>query len=183
MSNGIASVDNVQKRNDGTPTRLKSIKMRLFGAAAVIAIIPFAAESADDIKYPTGYRNWFHVNTLVVDKTSPLFDPLGGMHNVYVNAAGLAALKKGTPYPDKSVFVSDVHDFTVTDGSYVEGARKALGIMVKDKKKYASTGGWGFELWLGGDPQKKFVTDATKQCFECHVPKKDQDYVYSTYIP
>jgi hypothetical protein len=183
MSNGIASVDNVQKRNDGTPTRLKSIKMRLFGAAAVIAIIPFAAESADDIKYPAGYRNWFHVNTLVVDKTSPLFDPLGGMHNVYVNAAGLAALKKGTPYPDKSVFVSDVHDFTVTDGSYVEGARKALGIMVKDKKKYASTGGWGFELWLGGDPQKKFVTDATKQCFECHVPKKDQDYVYSTYIP
>jgi hypothetical protein len=27
------------------------------------------------------------------------------------------------------------------------------------------------------------VTDATKQCFECHQPKKDQDYVYSTYIP
>jgi len=27
------------------------------------------------------------------------------------------------------------------------------------------------------------VTDAAKQCFECHEPKKDQDYVYSTYIP
>jgi hypothetical protein len=25
--------------------------------------------------------------------------------------------------------------------------------------------------------------DPTKQCFECHQPKKDQDYVYSTYIP
>jgi len=181
--NGVASVNDVPTRDDAAPARLKSIKMRLFGAAVVMAVIPFAAESADDIKYPVGYRNWFHVNTLVVDKTSPLFDTLGGMHNVYVNATGLAALKKGAPYPDKSVFVSDVHDFTVTDGSYVEGARKALGIMVKDKKKYASTGGWGFQLWLGGDPQKKVVTDATKQCFECHVPKKDQDYVYSTYIP
>jgi hypothetical protein len=25
--------------------------------------------------------------------------------------------------------------------------------------------------------------NTTKQCFECHQPKKDQDYVYSTYIP
>jgi hypothetical protein len=24
---------------------------------------------------------------------------------------------------------------------------------------------------------------AAKQCFACHVPKRDQDYVYSTYIP
>ena len=30
---------------------------------------------------------------------------------------------------------------------------------------------------------KPLVTDAAKQCFACHQPKKDQDYVYSTYIP
>ena len=35
----------------------------------------------------------------------------------------------------------------------------------------------------GGDPKKPRVTDAAKQCFACHQPKKDQDYVYSTYIP
>jgi hypothetical protein len=57
--------------------------------------------------------------------------------------------------------------------------------MVKDSKKYASTGGWGFQLWEGGDPnyKKPVVTDAAKQCFECHQPKKDRDYVFSTYIP
>ena len=105
------------------------------------------------------------------------------MHNVYVNSTGLAALKKGGPYPDKSTFVTDLHEFTVSDGSYVEGARKALAIMVKDAKKYASTGGWGFQLWASGDANKPMVTDASKQCFACHQPKKDQDYVYSTYIP
>jgi hypothetical protein len=45
----------------------------------------------------------------------------------------------------------------------------------------------GFARWAAGpaagDPSKPIVTDATKQCFECHQPKKDQDYVYSTYIP
>ena len=25
------------------------------------------------------------------------------------------------------------------------------------------------------------MTDPAKQCFACHEPKKDQDYVYSTY--
>jgi hypothetical protein len=150
----------------------RSVRLRVVSAAlVVVAMAPFAAESAGDIKFPTGYRSWFHVNTI------------GGMHNVYINSTGQAALKKGAPYPDKTVFVSDVHDFTVTDGSYVEGARKGLGIMVKDKKKYASTGGWGFQLWAEGDPKKAIVTDPVKMCFECHQPKKDQDYVYSTYIP
>lgn len=162
----------------------RSVKLRFFCAAVLLAAVtPFAAESADDLKLPVGYRSWFHVNTMVVDKASPLFETLGGMHNVYVNSKGQAALKKGIPYPDKTAFVSDVHEFTMSDGSYVEGPRKGLAIMVKDQKKYASTGGWGFQLWAGGDPKKAVVTDPVKQCFECHQPKKDQDYVYSTYIP
>jgi hypothetical protein len=142
------------------------------------------SQPADDVKPPpAGYRHWFHVNTMIIDKASPLFKDLGGMHNVYVNSVGEAALKKGGPYPDKSMFVTDLHDFTVSDGSYVEGARKGLAVMMKDSKKYASTGGWGFQFWEGGDPKKPQVTDAAKQCFACHQPKKDQDYVYSTYIP
>jgi Cytochrome P460 len=152
-------------------------------ALALLAAATMAAESADDLKPPTGYRTWFHVNTMVVDKASPLFEGLGGMHNVYANARAAAALKKGGPYPNGSQFATDLHDFTITDGSYVEGARKGVATMVKDSKKYASTGGWGFQFWAEGDAKKPQVTDPTKQCFECHTPKKDQDYVYSTYIP
>jgi hypothetical protein len=131
----------------------------------------------------SSFRNWYHVNTMVIDKGSPLFEAMGGMHNVYINSTGETALKKGEPYPDKTVLLVDLHEFTISDGSYVEGPRKATAIMLKDKKKYASTGGWGFQAWAGGDPTKPLVTDPTKQCFECHQPKKDQDYVYSTYIP
>jgi Cytochrome P460 len=149
----------------------------------LLCVAPLPAISADEIKPPTGYRQWFHVNTMVVDKASPLFEALGGMHNVYVNSTGLSALKKGGTYPNRSMFATDLHEFTVFDGSYVEGARKGLAVMVKDSKKYASTGGWGFLFWPGGDPKKPLVTDAAKQCFECHKPKKDNDYVYSTYIP
>jgi hypothetical protein len=159
-------------------------KLRLLSATlGLFAVASFPAESADDIKPPSGYRHWFHVNTMVVDKASPLFEGLGGMHNVYTNTTGEAALRKGGPYPNKSMFVTDLHDFTISDGSYVEGARKGIAVMVKDAKKYASTGGWGFQFFEGGDAKKPAVTDPAKQCFACHEPKKDQDYVYSTYIP
>ena len=87
------------------------------------------------------------------------------------------------PLPRSLPFLTDLHEFTVSDGSYVEGPRKGIAIMLKDKKKYSSTGGWAFQAWAGGDPKKPLVTDPVKQCFECHQPKKDQDYVYSTYIP
>jgi hypothetical protein len=105
------------------------------------------------------------------------------MHNVHVNAAGEDALKKGGPYPDGTIFLTDLHDFSVADGSTTMGKLKGVAVMVKDAKKYASTGGWGFQFFADGDANKKIVTDATKQCFACHTPQKAQDYVYSTYIP
>jgi Cytochrome P460 len=101
---------------------------------ALVAVTTIAAESADDLKLPTGYRTWFHVNTMVIDKASPLFEALGGMHNVYANARAADALKKGGSYPNGSQFVTDLHDFTITEGSYVEGPRKAVATMVKDSK-------------------------------------------------
>jgi cytochrome P460 len=161
-------------------------RLRFLPAALVLVVASFPAQSADDIKPPPpDYRQWFHVNTMIVDKDSPLFKDLGGMHNVYVNAVGLPGLKKGGPYPDKSMFVTDLHDFMITDGSYVEGARKGVAVMVKDSKKFASTGGWGFQFFAGSDPKtaKPIVTDPAKMCYACHEPKKDQGYVYSTYLP
>jgi hypothetical protein len=84
---------------------------------------------------------------------------------------------------DKTELLVALHEFTIADGSYLEGARKATAIMLKDRKKSASTGGWDFQAWAGGDPTRPLVTDPTKQCFECHQAKKGQDYVYSSYIP
>jgi hypothetical protein len=171
-------------RNGTRWARIKrSAGLGLLSAAVVGVITAIAAESADGLKLPASFRHWYHVNTMVIDKGSPFFEAMGGMHNVYINSTGETALKKGEPYPDKTVLLVDLHEFTISDGSYVGGPRKVTTIMLKDKKKFASTAGWGFQAWAGGDPTKPLVTDPTKQCFECHQAKKDQDYVYSTYIP
>jgi hypothetical protein len=87
-----------------------------FATLVLLSTMPLAAQSADDIRLPRSYSHWFHVNTMVVDKASLLFERLGGMHNV--NSTGDAALKKGGRYPDNSMFVTDL---TISDGSYAKG--------------------------------------------------------------
>jgi hypothetical protein len=155
------------------------------GAFAMLAAGSiFAQSTINDVPFPTGYRDWFLVNTMIVTKDSPSFTQIGGMHHIYVNAAALPTLKAGGPYPypDGSVFADDVHEFSLKDGSWVEGGKKAVTVMVKDSKKYASTGGWGFQVWVG-EPLKPLIGDATKPCFVCHTPQKSQDFTFSTYIP
>jgi hypothetical protein len=73
----------------------------------------------------------------------------------YIITTGEAALKKGGPYPNKSMFVTDLHDFMITDGSYVEGARKGLAVMVKDAKKYASTAAGAFSSSRVATPRSR----------------------------
>jgi hypothetical protein len=152
---------------------------------ALLALDPgFAAPADPQLAIPDGFDRWYLVNSMVITKDSPLSESIGGIHHIYVNDIGLARLKKGgtTPYPDGTIFTDDVRDFTFADGSYTQGARKAIPVMVKDARKYASTGGWGFQAWAGGDPQKPLVTDPVKSCFACHTPQKANDYTFSTYL-
>jgi hypothetical protein len=54
--------------------------------------------------------------------------------------------------------------------------------MVKDSKRYAATGGWGFEQFRGDSQTDRMVTaeNATK-CFACHAKQKDHDSVFSEF--
>ncbi len=143
--------------------------------------------AGDDVPFPNGFRDWFVVNSMIVTKDSPISAQIGGMHIIYVNAKGLPTLKAGGPfpYPDGTVFADDVHEYSVKDGSYIEGSKKAVTVMMKDSKKYATNGGWGFQVWAGGDPSKPLVPDAahaTQACFACHTPQKAQGlYVFNLH--
>jgi cytochrome P460 len=163
--------------------RAKFVLFVASAASATILCSPFGAPGQSGLTPPTGYRQWFHVNSMTIDKSSPLSPQLEGLHNVYVNEKGLAALQSGDAYPDGTIFTDDIHEFAVSNGSYVEGNRKGIGVMVKDSKKYASTAGWGWQAWIGSDPKKPIVTNATTMCIQCHAQRKEHDYVFSSYIP
>jgi hypothetical protein len=161
---------------------------RLFMPAALVAALvttgTLFASTEDGPKIPADFQRGYLANAMLVTKEPNKTGLITGTHLIYVNPVGFDRLKRGgsAPYPDGTVFVDDVREFSMDDGAYQQGARKFLTVMVKDSKKYASTGGWGFQAWLGGDPTKPIVTEPVKQCFACHTSQSANDYVFSTYL-
>jgi hypothetical protein len=152
--------------------------------AAMVAAGTLFASTEDGPKRPTDFQHEYLANAMLVSKEPNSTGLITGTHLIYVNGVGLSRFKRGgsTAYPDGTVLVDDIRNFSIVDGTYQQADRKFLTVMVKDSKKYASTGGWGFQAWVGGDPTKPIVTDSTKQCFGCHAPKQTNDYTYSTYL-
>ncbi|MCS6817551.1 MAG: cytochrome P460 family protein [Blastocatellia bacterium] len=131
------------------------------------------------------YRNWTHVKSMVIfDEKHPLFQSFGGIHHIYVNAIGRRASATGGPFPDGSQLVFVLYEHVNEQGAYVAGKKKVEAIMVKDRRRFPETGGWGFQAF---DPQtrKPLIknADVKSACFDCHASQKDNDYVFSRLVP
>ncbi|RMD96283.1 MAG: cytochrome C [Calditrichaeota bacterium] len=141
----------------------------------------YAGESSNGkVDYPEGYRQWTHVKSMVLLKGHPLYETFGGIHHVYANAKALKAMKAGKPYPDGSVLVFDLLEAKTENNAIVEGARKVLGVMQKDSRKFPKTAGWGYEAFKK-DTRERVVTDMQASCHRCHSSQKHHDYTFSTY--
>lgn len=152
----------------------------LIGVLAIAGALPGQGQKKSAIAYPKGYRHWTLVKSMVIfGNQHPLYNRIGGLHNVYVNDTGLLSLQQGKAYPDGSVLVFDLYDISSGRGAIETRNRKFLGVMKKNAKLYKDTGGWGFEQFKGYEETGSL--DNMKQCFDCHTSQKRADYVYSTY--
>ena len=108
------------------------------------------------------------------------------IHVVYTSPDTIAAYRKDGHFPDGSVLVKEVFEATtaaMTTGT-VSHAQKLKGwfVMVKDSKRYAATGGWGFEEFRGDSQTDRMIAnEAATKCYACHISQKDRDFVFSTY--
>ncbi len=142
------------------------------------------------VKIPAGYRDWKLIavdHLLVAGKVNQLRAQLG-------NDIAIKAFKEGkVPFPDGTI-IAAIHWTRVPSEdnnkvlagpfpgaqSFVVGSPVNVQFMVKDSKKYAATGGWGFADFTGGKPGDKALHET---CFACHTPAKDRDYVFTRYAP
>jgi hypothetical protein len=142
--------------------------------------ISLSLGAVSPVSYPEEYRNWTRVKSMVIQQGHPLWGAFGGIHHIYANKKALDAMRQGKEHPDGSVLVFDLLNTRFESNAIVEGPRKVLGVMEKDSRKYASTGGWGFEGFKG-DTKERAVTDPENDCFSCHAHQKENDYVFSDY--
>ena len=139
-----------------------------------------ASRFANGVPYPAGYRQWTHVKSMVVLPSSPAFATGGGMHHVYANPAAVTGFSTGR-FADGSVLVFDLLKASESSGVIAAGERERLDVMTKDSKRYAASGGWGFERFLGNDTTASLTEEHRRLCVECHDQRADHDRVFSTF--
>jgi hypothetical protein len=164
-------------------------------AGVAVSLAPATGQASETdspiygVTIPAGYRDWkmIAVAELKTDKVDQLRAQLG-------NEIAFKAFKEGKiPFPDGAIIVA-LHWNRVPSGdnntvlaapfpgaqSFVAGSPVNMQVMVKDSKKYAATGGWGFGDFKDGKPADEAVH---KTCFSCHEPAKDHDFVFTHYAP
>ena len=145
-----------------------------------ICTLPQRAAPDATVPYPNGYRKWVHIGTTLVGPQSPFFASSGGIHHIYANEKAVKGYETGT-FSDGSIVVFDLLDTKELNGATIEGPRKRIDVMVKDAQRFPSSGGWGFERFIGDTETNPALTAEQKaNCFSCHEKRKGQDYIFST---
>lgn len=159
-------------------------------AVVVISVAPASGRAGDDTapiyvtKIPPGYRNWRAISV------SHEAGNLNSLSIILGNDVAIKTYREGElPYPDGTIIAAlhyvhapseENNKVFGREQSFVPGAPTSVQFMVKDSKKYAATGGWGFGHFVNGKP-----ADAAfmKPCFPCHEQMKARDLVFTRYAP
>jgi hypothetical protein len=151
---------------------------------------PYVAEDGG-ISLPADYRNKFeHLGTWAVS-TKP-DKPADELHVVYTRPEDIQAYRRDGKFPDGAVLVKEVTNassdkLTTGQASWDTGI-KIWFVMVKDSKgRFPKNDlwakGWGWALFEAKDPKRNVATSFDADCKACHVPAKQDDWVYVRGYP
>jgi len=187
---------------------MKRIVFALVGVGALVGAVaataPVLGQSDGEaapiygIKIPQGYRDWrlISVKRLTGKQLTGAGGALKQLRAELGNDIAIKAYRDGTLlFPDGSIIAalhwnedsSDADNKALAEGfpglgleSTFAGPAVNAQFMVKDSRKYAASGGWGFADFTKGKPGNEALHE---KCFPCHAPAKDHDYVFTRYAP
>jgi hypothetical protein len=138
-------------------------------------------------KIPLGYRDWPLIS--VAREKGNLNDIRAKLGN----DVAIKAYREGElPFPDGTIIARLAWNYVPSEEgnrafgnfqSFVAGPPKkkeGVQFMVKDSRKYVSTGGWGYAQFNDGKSGNVAVQNT---CFSCHTAVKDRDFVFTRYAP
>jgi hypothetical protein len=172
--------------------RIVFMLVAVVAMAGVVAYMAPASGQADGeaapifgVKIPPGYRDWRLIS--VAHEEGNLND----LRAILGNDVAIKAYREGKlPFPDGTIIARLAWSYIPSEEnnkafgrsqSFVAGPPKnGVQFMVKDSRKYASTGGWGFAQFEDGKPADVAMH---KTCFPCHDHAKAHDFVFTHYAP
>jgi hypothetical protein len=132
---------------------------------------------------PPGYRDWKLIS--VAHEEGNLNDLRAILGN---DIAVKAYRERKFPFPDGAIIARLAWSYVPSaenneafgrEQSFVTGSpTNGIQFMIKDSRKYAATGGWGFAQFNDGLPAIKAVM---RGCFPCHQAIESRDLVFTRY--
>ena len=180
----------------------KSTRVSVFVGVvlSVLAALAVAAQDRYTLKVPNGlsfsdfkgYESWQVVS---ISQDGSLMAAILA-NPVMINAYTSGVPGNGKPFPDGSR-MAKIHwnpkKMEVFPAATVPGTQHDVDFMVKDSRKFADSGGWGYAVFEHDAASATFRpgTQADKPpqgndatCgFTCHTIVKNRDYVFTDYAP
>jgi hypothetical protein len=184
----IAVVIIIQKsraQNSGPQPKESTGAMKRNAALANTEKTPKDAVFVTEI--PAGYRDWKVVS--VAHEAGELND----IRAILGNDITIKAYREDKlPFPEGAIVGRIAWSHVPSeennksfgrDQSFVAGSPTDfyLQFMIKDSKKYAATGGWGYSSFdKNGKPTD---TASMQSCYPCHQLIKSRDFIFTRYAP
>lgn len=134
-------------------------------------------------RIPDGYRDWRLISVAREEGT------LDDIRAILGNDKAIKAYREAKrPFPDGTIIARLAWSLDASEEnnktfgrtqSFVAGTSKnGVQFMVKDSKKYASTGGWGYAQFDDGRPAGDEILET---CHPCHTAIEARDFVFTRY--
>jgi len=170
-----------------TSTVAIAIAMGIWAIAHLMSASGHADEGSAPVyvtQLPKGYRDW---------KVISVAHEEGDLHSFAVvlgNDVALKAYREGTlPFPDGTIIVALHYKHAPSEEnnkvfgreqSFIAGAPTNIQVEIKDAKRYAATGGWGFGHFnADGKPPGAALLST---CAPCHA-EASRDAIFTRYAP
>jgi Cytochrome P460 len=151
---------------------------------------PYVSQDGS-ISRPTDYREKFqHLGSWAVAKK--LGEQVFEMHNVYAPLKDIEAFRRDGKFPDGATLVKEITSVSsaklTTGQSSWSTDNKVWFVMIKDSKgRFPDSGlwgdGWGWALFKADAPAQNVATDYSSDCKTCHIPAKQDDWIYVRGYP
>jgi hypothetical protein len=165
--------------------------------------------ASGDLVLPKNFHEWVYVGSPLTpialngrkacpEPATAADQPCTGFpeyHNVYIESGSYEIFKQTNQFPEGTILFKELQ-LTLPkqndDGSRVEpsgrgffpGAFNGADVTVKDTKRYADTGGWGYYNFNHHEPKAPTAkVKAKEQCGYCHIASAKKDEVWTQFYP
>jgi len=154
-------------------------------------------DASGDLILPKGFHEWVYVGSPLTPNA--LNNGKAGFpefHNVYIEPGSYQIYKRTNVFPEGTIFFKELQltlppaenaDGSRTEPSgrgYFPGAWNGADVTVKDTKRYAESGGWGYYNFNHHEPKAPTAKlKARGECAFCHIGSAKKDDVWTQFYP